>query len=222
MAPRAPALLEDLREPAQRLLGVDGARRVVRRVDEHGSHARVQRALKRVEIDLEMRGVRGHHRQCGARARHIRLVFGEVRGERDDLAARLGHRAERVRERRGRAGGGEDVRGRVVHAEAAVERIGDRAAHRLDADGRAVAVQRVRRLRLVEVDHRARELRRAWHARIAEREVEHLACADLRAAGARAFADHADHGFAVEHVLVCFVDHGSPVRPGAVAPLPLP
>ena len=109
------------------------ARRIVRRVDKHDRHVRVERTLECLEINLECSGVGRHHGECGARALHVRDVFGEERREREHFVARLGHRAECVRERAGGARRGEDVLLGVVHAEAAVERVRHGAAERCDA-----------------------------------------------------------------------------------------
>ena len=193
----------------QRLGGVDRTGRIVRGVDEHRRGSRVQRLFEGLKVDLEVLSVRGHHGQVRAGAVHIRLVFREIRGEGDHLVTRLGHHAQRVRQRARRTRSREDVISRVIHAEAAVEAVGDRLAHRRNAQGRRITVQCHWLGRLVQVDHGVRVILRARHARVAQRIVEHVLIADFGAARGRVFAQLADHGFAAEHGLVGFVDHGT-------------
>ena len=201
--------VEHLGQAGQRFGGIDRAGRIVRGVDEHRRGSGVQRLLERVEVDLEVLSVRGHHGQVRAGAVHIRLVFREVRGEGDHLVTRLGHHAQRVRQRARRTRSREDVISRVIHAEAAVEAVGDRLAHRRNAQGRRITVQCHWLGRLVQVDHGVRVILRARHARVAQRIVEHVLVANFGATRGRVFAQLADYGFSAEHGLVGFVDHGT-------------
>ena len=201
--------VEHLGQAGQRFSGIDRAGRIVRGVDEHGRGSGVERLLERVEVDLEVLGVGRNDGQVRAGAVHIRLVFREVRGEGDHFVARLGHHAQRMRQRAGRTRGREDVVGGVVHVEAAVEAFGDRLAHRRNAQGRRIAVQRHRFGRFIHVDHGVGIVLRARHARVAQRIVEHVLVADFGATRGRVFAQLADYGFSAEHGLVVFVDHGT-------------
>ena len=203
---------QDFSQSGQRFGGIDGSGRIVRRVDEHRRGSRVQRLFERFEVDLEVFGVGRHHGQMCAGSVDIRLVFREVGGKGDDFVARIGHHAQRVGQCAGRTRGREDVVGRIVHVEAAVEAFRNGRAHRGNAQRRRVSVQRDRFRLLVQGDHFVGEALRAGHARIAQRIVEHVLVADFGAARGRVFAQLADHGFSAEHGLVSFVDHGQPPR----------
>ena len=164
------------------------------------------------KLILEVFGVGRHHGQVRAGSVDIRLVLREVGGKGDDFVSRLGHHAQCVGQRAGRTRGREDVVGRIVHVEAAVEAFRNGRAHRGNAQRRRVSVQRDRFRLLVQGDHFVGEALRAGHARIAQRIVEHVLVADFGTARGRVFAQLADHGFSAEHGLVSFVDHGQPPR----------
>ena len=190
--------------------GIHRAGRIVRGVDEHGLHVRVQRCLECLEVDLEAGGVGGDDGQVRAGAVHIRLVFGEVRGEGDDLVARLGHGPHGVGECARRTRGGEDVAAFVVHAEAAVQGVRDGGAYGGDAQRGGVAVDGDRVAMLVQIHHGVGEVARRGDGRITQGEVEDVLVADFRAALGGVFAQFADDGLAAQHRLVLLVDHRLP------------
>ena len=116
-------------QSSQRFGGIDGSGRIVRRIDEHRCGFRVQRLFECVEIDLEVFGVGRHYGQVRAGSVDVRLVFRKVWGKRDNFVARFGHHAQRVGQCSGRTRGREDVVGRIVHVEAAVEAFRNGRAH---------------------------------------------------------------------------------------------
>ena len=60
---------QDRGQALERVRRIHRAGRVVRGVDEHGLHVRVERGLERLEVDLEVLGVGRHDGQLGAGAR---------------------------------------------------------------------------------------------------------------------------------------------------------
>ena len=79
---------QDFCQSRQRFGGVDGSRRIVRRVDEHRGGTRVQHLFKRFKVDLEAFGIGWHHGQVRAGSVDVRLVFRKVWGKRDNFSKR--------------------------------------------------------------------------------------------------------------------------------------
>ena len=199
---------QDRGQALERVRRIHRAGRVVRGVDEHGLHVRVERGLERLEVDLEVLGVGRHDGQLGAGALDIRLVFGEVGGEGDDLVAWLSHRAHRVGQRARRARGREDVVAGVCHAETFVEVLSDRLFEGRDAERGGVAVDGHRVAVLIEVNHGVGEGFRGRHGGIAKAVIEHILVADFGTAARGILAQLANHGLAAKHGLVSLIDHG--------------
>ena len=161
---------------------------------------------------MEVLGVGRHDGQLGAGALDVRLVFGEVGGEGDDLIARLGHRTHRVGQRARRARGREDVVAGVCHAETFVEVFGDRVLDGWDTERGRVAVDGHRIAVFVEVDHGVGEGFRSRHRGIAKAVIEHVLVADFGTAARGVLAQLANHGLAAKHGLVFLIDHGCSPR----------
>ena len=161
------------------------------------------------KIDLEIGKAGRHHAQFCAGQIHIWIILREERGKGENLVARRSHQAERMRQRAGSAAGHEDVCTRIIHAEAAVQRLGDRLAHRGDAQAGAVAMHEHGILVLNQVDQRVVVCFRCGHAGIAQTVVEDVIIADLFAACRGVFAQLTDDGLAGKHGLVLLGNHGS-------------
>ena len=203
---------QDRSQTLERVRRIHRAGRVVRGVDKHDLHVRVKRSFECVEVDLEVLGVGRHDGQLGAGALDVRLVFGEVGGEGDDLVARLGHRTHRVGQRARRARGREDVVAGVCHAETFVEIFGDRVLDGRDAERGGVAVDGHRIAVFVEVDHGVGEGFRSRHRGIAKAVIGHVLVADFGTAARGVLAQFANHGLAAKHGLVFLIDHGCSPR----------
>ena len=200
---------QDVGHPGEGLGRIDHTGGIVGGVDEHTGGLFADHLLKGIQIGLEGGCLRGNDPQHCARARHIGAVLREVGRKSQHLITGLGDGTDGMGNRTGSTGGGEDVllligqaeglcqMGRHVGAEAGVALAG------------AVAVQVHRFLVGQQVLHGGGKFRRAGHAGVAQRVIEHILVADL---GGTFFSVHeslADHALVAEHGAVGLIQHNT-------------
>ena len=136
---RTSALAAERGHDLELLAGEDLARRVVRRVQQHGARARAEGGGELARIEGPVGRAQRHDPRHGAGHAHARLVGVVVRLEEDDLVAGVADALDRREDRLGRAGGHGDLRvGRVVESpvapvlrrQRAVESPGSRSSAR--------------------------------------------------------------------------------------------
>lgn len=88
------SLDEHVCETFERFTRIDGADRIVRRVDDHRLRLLRDRLLERIEIDLEVVFARRDLNAHTTRKFDPNAVFGEIGRDDDDLIARLDERRE--------------------------------------------------------------------------------------------------------------------------------
>ena len=91
----------------------DGARRVMRRVDDDEPRPRCHRRRHGLPVHGEVRRTECHVHASPARHQYARLVAVVARVEHDDFVARLHHRHDGVEDRLGGPAGDRDFRGRI-------------------------------------------------------------------------------------------------------------
>ena len=193
----------------QGLLAVGGAAGVVGAVDEHGGGVLVHELRERLKVDLKVRAPRRRHAQGKPRALDVRLVLGEERRKRYDVLPGHADAAHSMGQRTRRARRHKDMVGGVVHAEPAVQAFGHGLAGGRQRQRRRITVQPDG----VGVGQQVRasrgELRRAGDRRVAQRVIEHVLIADLRAAGGAPFRNLTDNRLGAQHIFIVLCNHNN-------------
>jgi hypothetical protein len=188
--------IQHLAQRPQFLRGIQTSRRVVRGVDDHGPRVGTDPRFDGIDRQAEVGIRRRHDRQLGVLPRHVGVVFGEVRRERDEF---VGFVVDRQRaERRGQRGRGAARHEHIVlvvrRTVARVQGVGDRSAHAGIAGRARVAVQRKRRgVRQKRFKRLVHGVGRR-HAGIAQTEIKDVLAADLFGDPVAVFEQFADGG----------------------------
>ena len=163
---------DDLAHPGQQLGGVDHARGVVGRVDEHDAGLIVEARLERGEVGQKV-VVRRHHPAGPAVVVGVVVVLNEVGGEDDHLVARVQQGLEHHVHRAARAHGHQRVVGGEVQPRLLAQLGGHRRAGVRIAGVGHVAVHSRRRV-VGDAAQLVEELARRLDDGVAERQVEHV------------------------------------------------
>ena len=194
----------------QRFLLINDAGGVVRRVDDDRLRVRRKVRLDVLDVQIEIRGVRGHDDHFAADRMDERGIFGEVRCENDELRIRNAHRLHRAHQRGRSAAGEEQVLRSCAAVEPLVQVLRNRFANAHRAGRGCVSVNfhgvLARRHRLVRLLHRLR----CGHGRVADREIIDVFRAELRLLFETVLEQFADartlcaelYHFANQHVMI--------------------
>ena len=84
-------LCEKLRKPLNRLPGINGSGRIVRRIDQHSLRVYIDGRLKPFKINLECLSLSRNHGELTSGSLGIYLIFREIRRKGDNLILRPVH-----------------------------------------------------------------------------------------------------------------------------------
>ena len=208
-------LAQNIGQSRQRVARIYGTGRVVWRVDndgrrligdrlEHITHAQLERVFIGRRLDTRTAGLLNPH-----------AILREVRGDNNDLIARIGNGIERAGERSRRAHGHKDILALIARAETAIERLSHGGTALRQTRCRRVSMQLVTR-QLQGLLNGLRHGSRRRNTRVSQRKIEYVLCTDLRLALKAIAKDLADDGALRTASIHSFVDHLFPFRIGAI------
>ncbi len=198
---------QDICKTRERLLTVHRTGRIVWGIYENGRHIRIQHLFKFLKINLKCLRIRRNHFQyCSARI-DIRKILRKQRCKRNDLIPGLCHTANRMRQRTCRSGSHKNMLCFIIHTKPAVQAVSHDPAHLRISERRTVTVQRHRIFFPVKLYHCIRIILCTRYTRIAKAVIKYIFISNLRSAGCRVLAQLTDHGFSLQHCLICLVNH---------------
>ena len=208
-------LAQNIGQSRQRVACIYGTGRIVGRVDDDGSrlignrlehvvHAQLERVFIGRRLDTRAAGLLNPH-----------AILRKVRGDNNNLVARIRNGVERTGERSRCAHGHKDILALIARAKAAVERFGNGCSTLRQARCGGVAVQLVTR-QLQGLLNGLRHGSGRRNARVAQRKIEYVLRTDLCLALKTIAKDLADDGAFRTASIHSFVDHLFPFRIGAI------
>ena len=208
-------LAQNIGQSRQRVACIYGTGRIVGRVDDDGRRLIADRLEHVVHAQLEriFIGERLNTRTAGLL--NPNAILRKVRGDNNNLVARVRNGVERAGERSRGTHRHKDVLTLIARAKAAVERFGDGCLTLRQARSGGVAVQLVTRQLQGLLNGFSHGSGRR-NTRVAQREIEHVFRTDLCLALKTIAKDLADDGAFRTASIHSFVDHLFPFRIGAI------
>ena len=208
-------LAQNIGQSRQRVARIYGAGRVIRRVDDDGSRLIGNRLEHVVHAQLEriFIGERLNTRTAGLL--NPNAILRKVRGDNNNLVARVRNGVERAGERSRGTHRHKDVLTLIVRSKAAVERFGHSGTTLRQARCGRVAVQLVAR-QLQGLLNRLSHSSGCRNARIAQRKIEYVFRTDLCLALKAIAKNLTDDGAFRTASIHSFVNHLFPFRIGAI------
>ena len=208
-------LAQNIGQSRQRVACIYGTGRIVGRVNDDGRRLIADRLEHVVHAQLEriFIGERLNTRTAGLL--NPNAILRKVRGDNNNLVARIRNGVERAGERSRGTHRHKDVFALIARAKAAVERFGHSGTTLRQARCGRVAVQLVAR-QLQGLLNRLSHSSGRRNARIAQRKIEYVFRTDLRLALKAIAKNLTDDGAFRTASIHSFVDHLFPFRIGAI------